>query len=148
MGKTLLKRFDEEVQRVREAYCEGFISGNALRYVIREARWAADGGLESLVKFGSCVFNPMREELVQDDRVVNLEPMVLGVLLCLTSSQNRYFTRQELFDAVWGDDSESIAERAVTTAVCKLRKCLGADGWHIETVYGEGYMFVTNPEQD
>jgi two-component system, OmpR family, phosphate regulon response regulator PhoB len=57
----------------------------------------------------------------------------------------RVFNRQDLLDAVWGEDV-IVDERTVDVHVSWLRGKLtdaGLTGVSIRTVYGAGYQFVT-----
>lgn len=53
----------------------------------------------------------------------------------------RYFTREEILEAVWPDDT-LVGERSVDVHIARLRKKLGADGNRIVNKTGFGYGLV------
>lgn len=53
----------------------------------------------------------------------------------------RYFTREEIVDAVWPDDT-CVGERSVDVHIARLRKKLGTEGTHIVNKTGFGYGLV------
>lgn len=53
----------------------------------------------------------------------------------------RFFTREEILEAVWPDDT-LVGERSVDVHIARLRKKLGAEGQHIVNKTGFGYGLV------
>jgi two-component system phosphate regulon response regulator PhoB len=92
---------------------------------------------------------PMRVEIdrrrvLVTEREVALRPKEFGLLVTLAMEPGRVFNRQELLDAVWGEDV-IVDERTVDVHVSWLRGKLadaGLEGVAIRTVYGAGYQFV------
>ena len=63
------------------------------------------------------------------------------LLLCLVARHpGRAFSRNDLLDAVWGEQYVE-GDRTVDNAVLRLRKKLGALGEALETVWGVGYRW-------
>ena len=63
------------------------------------------------------------------------------MLDCLTKNRNRIFSKQQLTDAVWGED-EYIDENTVAVTVARLRDKLSKVGIeNIVTVWGLGYKW-------
>ena len=72
----------------------------------------------------------------------SLEPKVFGVLALLASVPGRVFTREEVFDAVWGH--RHVTPGVLNRAVTLLRHALGEDAQaarYLVTVHGVGYRF-------
>jgi DNA-binding response OmpR family regulator len=68
-----------------------------------------------------------------------------NILVLLMSRQTKIFTREEILEAVKGDDFDGF-DRAVDTHIKKLRAKIGDDSkapQYIVTVYGMGYRLGT-----
>lgn len=64
----------------------------------------------------------------------------LELLALLATHPGRTFTREYLLDRVWGSDYEGL-DRAVDTAMARMRRKLGDFGGCLEAVWGIGYRF-------
>jgi DNA-binding response OmpR family regulator len=85
-----------------------------------------------------------RRRVMVDEIEVALRPKEYGLLLTLAFEPGRVFSRQDLLDAVWGEDV-IVDERTVDVHISWLRGKLsdaGLDAAAIRTVYGVGYRFV------
>jgi DNA-binding winged helix-turn-helix (wHTH) protein/tetratricopeptide (TPR) repeat protein len=94
-------------------------------------------------RFGSCSVDASRRELRRDGAVVDMQPRVFDLLVCLLENHDRAVGKDELQDAVW--PGMFITETALTRAVMKARKAVGDDASRqdfIKTVHGHGYRFV------
>jgi DNA-binding response OmpR family regulator len=78
------------------------------------------------------------------DRRIDLSPREYGLLLAMARSPGRVFSRAELMERAFGEDSDAL-ERTVDAHVMNLRRKLAVDArgrpW-IETVFGVGYRFA------
>ena len=80
-----------------------------------------------------------RHEASHDGVVLALTPSEWNLLVALTSTTGRVFSRHELVERIGGSAFEGY-ERAVDSHVKNLRHKLGPDGPHVvETVVGFGY---------
>jgi two-component system alkaline phosphatase synthesis response regulator PhoP len=61
------------------------------------------------------------------------------LLNLLITKPNKVFTREEIFQSVWGDDIV-VGDRTIDVHIRKLREKIGND--YIKTVKGVGYKFV------
>ncbi|MGB3356884.1 MAG: alpha/beta fold hydrolase [Mycobacterium sp.] len=89
------------------------------------------------------VLDTGRYELRRGDTVIRVEPQVFDVLTQLLSNHERFVSKEELFDAVWG--GRFVGEAALTSRIKAVRRALGDDGEsqrYIRTVRGRGYQFV------
>ncbi len=94
-------------------------------------------------RFDEFVLDTQRYELRRDGEVVRVEPQVFDVLTQLVSNHDRFVTKEELFDRVWG--GRFVGEAALTSRIKAVRRALGDDGEsqrYIRTVRGRGYQFV------
>ena len=74
---------------------------------------------------------------------LQVQPQVFDVLVHLIEHRNRVVSKEELLDAVWGD--QFVSESALTTRIKEARRAVGDDGVNqavIRTVHGRGYQFV------
>jgi pimeloyl-ACP methyl ester carboxylesterase/DNA-binding winged helix-turn-helix (wHTH) protein len=94
-------------------------------------------------RFDDFVLDTARYELRRDGDVVRVEPQVFDVMTELVSNHDRFVTKEELFDRVWG--GRFVGEAALTSRIKAARHALGDDGEsqrYIRTVRGRGYQFV------
>jgi DNA-binding response OmpR family regulator len=85
-----------------------------------------------------------RRRVLIEETEVSLRPKEYGLLLALAFEPGRVLTRQDLLDAVWGEDI-IVDERTVDVHISWLRGKLagaGLDAAAIGTAYGVGYRFV------
>jgi pimeloyl-ACP methyl ester carboxylesterase/DNA-binding winged helix-turn-helix (wHTH) protein len=94
-------------------------------------------------RFDDFVLDTARYELRQGGAVIRVEPQVFDVMTQLVSNHDRFVTKEELFDTVWG--GRFVGEAALTSRIKAARRALGDDGEsqrYIRTVRGRGYQFV------
>jgi two-component system, OmpR family, alkaline phosphatase synthesis response regulator PhoP len=70
---------------------------------------------------------------------LNLPKKEFELLAMLESKPGRVFTREEIYDFVWGDDVV-VGDRTIDVHIRKLREKIGDK--HIVTIKGVGYKFV------
>ena len=61
------------------------------------------------------------------------------LLALLASKKNKVFTRDEIYNAVWGDNI-IVGDRTIDVHIRKLREKIGNE--LIKTIKGVGYKFV------
>lgn len=82
------------------------------------------------------------QQVLQNGRPVPLTNNEFNLLLFLASHPEQVFSKEELFRAVWGKDSEN-TQKVVANTISNLRKKIDPCGQNIEyirTVRG-GYVF-------
>jgi two-component system phosphate regulon response regulator PhoB len=84
------------------------------------------------------VMHPGDHELTISGKPIQLTFTEFSVLHCLARRPGWEFTRNQIVEAVRGEDYV-VTERAVDARIASLRKKLGAAGQYIETVKGIGY---------
>ena len=79
---------------------------------------------------------------MRGSRDVSLSPTEFKLLEYLMQQPGRVYSRAQLLDRVWGDDSE-VNERTVDVHIGRLRKNLsrGKEPGPIRTVRASGYAF-------
>jgi two-component system phosphate regulon response regulator PhoB len=96
----------------------------------------------SVLKLGEIEINRDTRRAYRAGQEIHLGPTEFRLLEFLMSTPGRVFSREQLLNAVWGNDIY-VNERTVDVHVGRLRKTLdignGADA--IRTVRGAGYAF-------
>ena len=77
-------------------------------------------------RFDDFVLDTARYELRRDGDVVRVEPQVFYVINHLVYNDERFVTKEELFDTVWG--GRFVGEAALTSRIKAARHALGDDG--------------------
>jgi DNA-binding winged helix-turn-helix (wHTH) protein len=94
-------------------------------------------------RLGTWRVQPDRNQLLRGDRVVQLEPRLMQVLVCLAGRAGEVVPRQQLRIVVWGDTI--VGEDSLNRAISDLRQALGDDTStprYIETIRKVGYRLV------
>jgi DNA-binding winged helix-turn-helix (wHTH) protein/TolB-like protein len=98
-----------------------------------------------MYRFGVFEFDTDRLELSRDGRPVHLQPQPAQVLRALVINAGRTVTRDELRQAVWGDDTFVDFDRGLNFCIAQIRTALADDAAtprYIRTVPKKGYEFV------
>ena len=82
--------------------------------------------------------DPARHAATIDGQPLDLTSGEFRLLLYFAKRPGRVFTRDQIIDAVRGEDY-SVTDRAVDVQIVGLRRKLGGYGAHVETVRGVGY---------
>ena len=94
-------------------------------------------------RFGDAELDLTRCELRREGRKVELTPLEFRLLATFARNQGRVFTRAELLDKVWGDQT-FVTDRVVDNQITNLRKKIErspAEPQHLISVRGIGYRF-------
>ena len=92
---------------------------------------------------GEWKIQPQLNRIVTLEGTIQIEPKIMGVLLCLARKQGSVVSREELMQQVWPDTY--IAEITLTRCVSELRKIFGDDSQDpraIETIRKKGYRLL------
>lgn len=94
-------------------------------------------------QFANCHLDPAFQTLTTPEKVIRLRGKLYFVLSCLVENQNRLVTRKQLIDECWGGNAFT-GEKAVTHAICQLRKALKdlRIPVTITTLSKQGYVFT------
>jgi two-component system, OmpR family, alkaline phosphatase synthesis response regulator PhoP len=76
--------------------------------------------------------------IIKDGGEINLPKKEFELLSLLTSRPNKVFTREEIFEKVWGSDV-IVGDRTIDVHVRKIREKIGIE--NIKTVKGVGYKY-------
>jgi len=114
----------------------------ATRLRATETKGPAD--TQKVVRFGDLVIDSVKHEVTLMGELVKLTVTEFKLLRHLVVNRGRAFTRNELLNAVLGQDA-FIIDRNVDVHVATLRKKLANYGVHILTIRGLGYKFRESP---
>lgn len=84
----------------------------------------------------------MARKVYVNDKKISLTAKEFDLLLYLAHHPNRVFSKEDLFESIWGLDSSG----DITTITVHIRKIIGkiekdpSNLQFIETVWGAGYM--------
>ena len=116
----------------------------AARIQAMRRRPRGGGSAEPVAReFGAVRIDPVVREVTADGTLVDLTKIEFDLLDLLSSSPRRTFTRNQLLEAVWGDNWFG-DDHIIDVHVGNLRRKLGESASsprHIRTVRGVGYRF-------
>lgn len=107
--------------------------------VLRRTSGLAEG--QTLITRGQLVINPGERVAVWHGKQLALTPKEFDLLTLLAAHPGLALPRERLLSRVWGADFDGDA-RTVDTHVKNLREKLGNGAGMIATVWGVGYRFV------
>ncbi|MCG8696563.1 MAG: winged helix-turn-helix domain-containing protein, partial [Bacteroidales bacterium] len=91
-----------------------------------------------VIKFDNLVIDPEKHLIFINDKEMMLPRKEFRLLQLLTSKPSRVFTREEIFDQIWGTDI-FVGDRTIDVYIRKLREKIGEE--KIITIKGVGYKF-------
>ncbi|MDE5423218.1 response regulator transcription factor [Ancylomarina sp. DW003] len=97
------------------------------------------GNLNNLMEVGPITIDKERYLVIKDQEELSLPRKEFELLLLLSSRPQRVFTREEIYNGVWGENI-IVGDRTIDVHIRKLREKLGDS--LIKTVKGVGYKFV------
>lgn len=100
---------------------------------------------ESALELEGVKIDHLSRRVSIDNEMITMGPTEYNLLYFFITHQNRVYSRSQLLDHVWGNNSY-VEERTVDVHIRRLRKALaidsGADYGHlVQTVRGAGYRF-------
>lgn len=95
---------------------------------------------EEVIAIQELSIHPNRREVKVEDVLIELTFTEFQILSFLASHPGWVYTRDQIIDAVHGDDYP-VTDRSVDFQIVGLRKKLGTAGKYIKTVRGVGYRF-------
>ncbi|MDA3821407.1 MAG: response regulator transcription factor [Bacteroidales bacterium] len=116
--KVLIKRVEAILKRKRK----------------KEATALTDDSLDDRV-----VINREYYTVLKGKKEIELPRKEFEILSFIASKPNRLFSREEIFNHIWGTDT-IVGDRTMDVYIRKIRSKIGDD--YIKTVKGVGYKFV------
>lgn len=92
---------------------------------------------------GALTFDLNSMEVYTDKGVIDVTKTEYDILTLLAKNEGRVFSRAEILDAVWPDNS-LVLERTVDVHIARLRKKMGEYSSYIVNRVGFGYTFTAD----
>jgi DNA-binding response OmpR family regulator len=105
-------------------------------------------GAAEPIRHADLVIDRGRHEVRIGDRLVPLTAVEFRLLVALLEADGRVLTRDQLLDAVYGQDEAEVLDRTVDVHIGRLREKLGDDAErprYVATVRGVGYRAAPAP---
>jgi len=114
-----------------------------VRAVLRRVSFSTKD--KDLIKINDLVIDSIKHTVTLKGKLLELTSTEFKLLKCLAGNPGRVFTRDQLLNNAWSEDT-FIVDRAVDVHIRRLRKKLGRASKFIVTVRGVGYKFESDEE--
>ena len=94
------------------------------------------------IRFGECIFDPVRREVRRGAEQAHLSPRAFELLRLLIENRPRALGKDELFERLWPDTF--VCEASLAGLIAEIRREVGDDARQprfLRTVHGFGYAF-------
>ncbi|NBC82668.1 MAG: response regulator [Bacteroidetes bacterium] len=98
----------------------------------------------NVLKYGDIIIDKEKHLVYLDDSELSLPRKEFNLLLLLTSKPSKVFTRDEIFNQIWGNDI-FVGDRTIDVYIRKLREKIGEQ--RIITIKGVGYKFEPSVQE-
>ena len=105
-----------------------------IRAVLKRASTTSNN---DMLSFGQLTVDVKSKTVAIDGVQVSLTKKEYNILILLLQNQGQHFSRQQIMDSVWDDDT-FVGDRSVDVHVARLRKKLGSCGEYIVNHTGFG----------
>lgn len=92
----------------------------------------------TLIEVGDLVIDKEKVSVIRNEQVIELAKKEFELLYLLVSKPGKVFSREEIFNKVWGTDV-IVGNRTIDVHIRKLREKIGDH--YIKTIKGIGYKF-------
>ena len=111
-----------------------------IKAVMRRGELSEEVESGKVIVRGELSIHPQKHQVMIRDSKIDLTDTEYKLIRYLSERPGWVFTRNQIIDAVRGEDAV-VTDRAVDVQIVGLRKKLGSAGELIETVRGVGYRF-------
>ncbi len=101
----------------------------------------AKNGSVNILKYRNLEINKEKYIVIVNNEELILPRKEFELILLLASKPDNVFTRDEIYDKIWGD-SVIVGDRTIDVHIRKLREKIGNN--YIKTIKGVGYKFTDN----
>lgn len=108
-----------------------------IQALLRRSGRGAEGDVE-MIRIQDLVIDKSKVLVFRGEQIIELPRKEFEILWMLASKPGRVFTRDEIFDKIWGADV-IVGERTIDVHIRKLRERIGEA--YIKTLKGIGYKF-------
>jgi DNA-binding response OmpR family regulator len=120
-----------------------------IRALLRRGKESSEVPVPDVLKVGDVTVDFRRYEARRGDEELEMSRKEFGILRCLASRPGEVFSRTELLDEVWGEDSFPTT-RTVDNRIASLRAKIEVDPGqprYLVTMHGVGYKLVIDEEE-
>lgn len=99
----------------------------------------------SVFTIGNVHLDFIKYEAYKDGAPIELTPLEFRLLKVLINKKGTVISRDEILDAVWGEDNMVVSPRTVDSHIANIRKKMEADPSnpvHIINIWGVGYKLI------
>ena len=96
---------------------------------------------QNIIKYNNLEINKEKYIVIVNDEELILPRKEFELILLLASKPDNVFTRDEIYDKIWGN-SVIVGDRTIDVHIRKLREKIGNE--YIKTIKGVGYKFTDN----
>ncbi|MBT9145896.1 response regulator [candidate division NPL-UPA2 bacterium Unc8] len=100
---------------------------------------------KEVIQIEDLTIDTPRHKVTSKGKPIELTKIEFNLFKCLASNPGRVFTRDQLLDSAWGEET-FIIDRAVDVHIRRLRKKLKTASKLIVTIRGVGYKFESNED--
>ncbi len=101
-------------------------------------RWNREGEEEKLIELGDLTIDLTKVVVLKKEEKIILAKKEFELLVLLASKPGKVFSREEIFNKVWGSDV-IVGNRTIDVHIRKIREKIGEE--YIKTIKGMGYKF-------
>ncbi len=98
----------------------------------------AENDMEAIIRVADIAIDRQKIQVIKGDKQIDLPRKEFELLLLLVSRPGKVFTRDEIYNKIWGSDV-IVGDRTIDVHIRKLREKLGSE--NIRTLKGIGYKF-------
>ncbi len=91
-----------------------------------------------IIKIADLQIDKEKVQILRGSEIIDLPKKEFELLLLLVSKPGKVFTREEIYNKIWGNDV-IVGDRTIDVHIRKLREKIGVD--NIKTLKGIGYKF-------
>jgi len=105
-------------------------------------RAGAGAAAGSVIRHGDLTIDPSRHEVRRGDEAIDLTRVEFRLLSAILGADGRVLSRDQLLDAVYGQDAADVLDRTIDVHIRRLRDKLDDDPdapRYVQTVRGVGY---------
>jgi DNA-binding response OmpR family regulator len=104
-----------------------------------------------LIRHADLLVDPSRHEVTRDGRAIPLTRVEFRLLQTILEADGRVLSRDQLLDAIYGQDQADVLDRTIDVHIGRLRDKLGDDAErprYVATVRGVGYRAAPDGSTD
>ncbi len=109
-----------------------------IKALLRRSHQEQDESAKDVIQLGDFVIDKEKVKVTIDGKTIDLAKKEFELLYLLASKPGRVFTREEIFNKIWGTEV-IVGNRTIDVHIRKVREKIGED--YIRTVKGIGYKF-------